>query len=392
MKHNKYSEDPDSELQRVDEESESTAIDARLIELIYEAPIEKEPWTSFLHYFRTRINADSVLMSFRLPWDDGESIDIDDSQWYDRTIRELYYKKYSAQNPLDYEAMRVGCIYSFEDFVSREEFIETPFYKEFCEPLRIEYAFAVYLGDYNGLRTWISCSRGKDRGAFTAAEIDYSRRAIPHLQRALNIFSLLEQYKSSKSIYSKTIDSMNIGAVLLDRSGSITEKNGSAEAIIAENRCVTEHNYRLAFLSPSDHQRYEYLIATLLDEHSSTDYESMVAGNGSDRLSLLMRKIRRLTSDEFVHAPAVIVYLKQPMQEQAIAATRLVSSLFGLTTTEARLAVMLANGQTLDEVRNNLGVTEQTARTYCKRVFAKTGTNRQAELVRLVLTSLANLV
>src|SRR5690606_32604442 len=102
---------------------------------------------------------------------------------------------------------------------------------------------------------------------------------------------------------------------------------------------------------------YEYLIATLLDEQSSTDYESMVAGTDSDRLSLLMRKIRRLTRDEFVHAPAIIVYMKQPMQEQAIAATRLVSSLFGLTTTEARLAVMLANGQTLDEVRNNLGVT-----------------------------------
>jgi DNA-binding CsgD family transcriptional regulator len=64
---------------------------------------------------------------------------------------------------------------------------------------------------------------------------------------------------------------------------------------------------------------------------------------------------------------------------------------FGLTQVEARLAVMLTDGLALDEIAIHLGVTRTSARTYCKRVLAKTGASRQAELVRLVLTSLARL-
>lgn len=66
--------------------------------------------------------------------------------------------------------------------------------------------------------------------------------------------------------------------------------------------------------------------------------------------------------------------------------------MFGLTPTEARLAVLLAEGASLQNVAEQLEITEQTARTYCKRIFGKTGTSRQADLVRLVITSVASLV
>lgn len=262
----------------IDNESSSAAettypvgFDERLIELIYEAPVEKEPWTSFLHYFRNRINANSVLMSFRLPWDHGEDIDIDVSPWHDRAFRELYYKKYCDQNPMDYESMVMGKIYTFDDFISREDFIKTAYYRDFCQPQQIDCALAVYLGKFNGLRAWISCSRDRGKGKFNAVEIEDVRHAIPHLQRAMNIYSLLEQYRSEKSIYSKTIDSMNIGSILLDRSGLITEKNESATTIMAESSCISEVGSRLEFCSPSDQQRYDHLIEKLLDECSSVD-------------------------------------------------------------------------------------------------------------------------
>jgi DNA-binding CsgD family transcriptional regulator len=45
----------------------------------------------------------------------------------------------------------------------------------------------------------------------------------------------------------------------------------------------------------------------------------------------------------------------------------------------------------MDEIAARLGVTLTSARTYCKRVLAKTGASRQAELVGQVLTSLARL-
>jgi DNA-binding CsgD family transcriptional regulator len=65
--------------------------------------------------------------------------------------------------------------------------------------------------------------------------------------------------------------------------------------------------------------------------------------------------------------------------------------LFALSATEAALALHLAGGRTLTEAALALNLSEQTARTYSKHIFAKTGTHRQAELVRLILTSAAQL-
>lgn len=60
------------------------------------------------------------------------------------------------------------------------------------------------------------------------------------------------------------------------------------------------------------------------------------------------------------------------------------SSRYGLTQAEARLALQLAEGRSLKSAADELGVAYETARTQLKAVFAKCGVNRQAELaVRL---------
>ena len=62
----------------------------------------------------------------------------------------------------------------------------------------------------------------------------------------------------------------------------------------------------------------------------------------------------------------------------------LLRDLFGLTPAEARLALELAHGASPRDAANRLGVTWNTTRTQLKAVLAKTGTNRQAALVRLL--------
>ena len=58
--------------------------------------------------------------------------------------------------------------------------------------------------------------------------------------------------------------------------------------------------------------------------------------------------------------------------------------LFGLTPAESRLATALANGLSLIEAADQHRVQHDTARKQLKAVFAKTHTNRQGELIRLV--------
>jgi DNA-binding CsgD family transcriptional regulator len=59
-------------------------------------------------------------------------------------------------------------------------------------------------------------------------------------------------------------------------------------------------------------------------------------------------------------------------------------ALFGFTGAEARLAHSMAEGRTLEEHATTSGITVESARSLLKRVFERTGTSRQAELVRLL--------
>ncbi len=59
--------------------------------------------------------------------------------------------------------------------------------------------------------------------------------------------------------------------------------------------------------------------------------------------------------------------------------------LYRLSDAEARLSWRLANGETLEEIATAEGSSRETVRSQLKRIFAKTGTSRQAELVRLIL-------
>ena len=65
--------------------------------------------------------------------------------------------------------------------------------------------------------------------------------------------------------------------------------------------------------------------------------------------------------------------------------------LYGLTPAETRLLVLLAQNMTLREAADTLGVGEATVKTHLQRVFAKTATYRQAEVVKLVMSALPRL-
>ena len=65
--------------------------------------------------------------------------------------------------------------------------------------------------------------------------------------------------------------------------------------------------------------------------------------------------------------------------------------LYGLTRAEATLAIQLAEGQTLEQAAERSFTSIHTVRTHLKRILLKTDTNRQTDLVRLILMSSAGL-
>jgi DNA-binding CsgD family transcriptional regulator len=87
--------------------------------------------------------------------------------------------------------------------------------------------------------------------------------------------------------------------------------------------------------------------------------------------------------------PALIgtVRIAPPANARSIIAA--IASLHGLSDREAALAYGLVRGESIVEAGTRLRLTPETARNYSKRIYAKTRTSGQADLVRLILTGLA---
>lgn len=61
--------------------------------------------------------------------------------------------------------------------------------------------------------------------------------------------------------------------------------------------------------------------------------------------------------------------------------------LYGLTRGEAALANLMIQGRTIEEAASDLFISAHTARTHLKRIFLKTDTHRQPELVVRLLSA-----
>jgi DNA-binding CsgD family transcriptional regulator len=84
--------------------------------------------------------------------------------------------------------------------------------------------------------------------------------------------------------------------------------------------------------------------------------------------------------------PATAVFVSDP-EAPAVPAPEELVDLYGLTLAESHLTVRVASGYSLYEAASQLDITSETARTVIKRVFCKTDTHSQAQLVKLALSS-----
>ena len=92
----------------------------------------------------------------------------------------------------------------------------------------------------------------------------------------------------------------------------------------------------------------------------------------------------------FRSQPRAIVFVVDPDRAPNVP-ERYLQRLYNLTPAEAAVAVRILRGEGLQAVADGLRITLATVCTHRQRVFEKTGTKRQAELVRVILEGAAGI-
>jgi DNA-binding CsgD family transcriptional regulator len=81
--------------------------------------------------------------------------------------------------------------------------------------------------------------------------------------------------------------------------------------------------------------------------------------------------------------PVAVVLISDPEQQQPIE-TAVLADLYSLTPKEAALTASLSEGKTIHQAAREMAMSYETARTHLRRIFDKTATSRQSELLLLI--------
>ena len=223
--------------------------------------------------------------------------------------------------------------------------------------------------------------RTTDEGTFSPAELARLNRLRTHLAGAAQLAHMLAHDRARQA--TAVLQDVGQPAAVLDRRGGVQACNTLFEADFAR---WAEHGAQRRFRL-RNRRAQALLDAAWARLHTDEPVAHIrVPTLQGDWRQLQLRPLLGASSDSLWGGHALL--LVEPLAAAAAPQTPgQLSHRYGLTDKEARLAGLLADGTPLRAAGQSLGLSYNSARTYLDRVFAKTGTHRQAELVRLVLSS-----
>jgi DNA-binding CsgD family transcriptional regulator len=179
------------------------------------------------------------------------------------------------------------------------------------------------------------------------------------------------------------------GVILVDAEARVIFANRAAESMLRVERSLCLGRDGLRAEIPGETHRLRHMIAECAAPR-------LGLGSAGGRLRLSREHGGPLTVLVAPHhtrfgwidvvCPRAILFITDPEATTNVRQQWLCED-FGLTPAEAGVAVEVLEADGLQAAAGRLGISLATARTHLAHVFDKTGTRRQAELVRLILQS-----
>ena len=375
-----------------------------LLSLIYEGPLQDKPWQGFLPRLRRIMDAQVVSLVLRPPAAGDLGVILNCRRGDDEAVEE------QLADPEDWEAIRYreqffaidpfvnlppGKVVTQRELVPDKELLESEYYRNYLEPIGIFHILGVDTLEPDGMLARLRIARRANEEPFKARHKNLCERLLPHLRRAIALHARLSRTESERDLYAGAVDQLSVATVILDERGRALNTNSVARHILQQADGITLEADHLKLSSRNQDIELQQLIeAAITAQRAGTPGMARALRvsrpSGAPELGLVIRPVPASEWAEGQSSPCIVAFISDPGLEES-ASQQLLAELFELTPAEANLAIKLARGLSLAQVCKEQNISQHTARAQLKSIFAKTGVTRQAELVRLVLKSVASL-
>lgn len=297
-------------------------------------------------------------------------------------VQEMYSAVYAGDNPWSKRIMqfRNGSVIDTDEIMSREEFADSALSRDFLGPWGVSRLVAVLLDRQGGERLGLILPGPAER------DVSGLKRGLrvlaPHLQRALRISDRLAKSELAADAAIAAVDRSPFAILSLDASLSILAANARVKDYEASGLICLAGN-RFGFVHAASHDKLialQHALPPVGVAFQAVDRK----GHDCPVLGARIEPNHARAIGGVKAGAALIITLGSAPGEMPVVEIDRMAQWYGLTPSEARLAVAITAGQSLQDYAADRAISTNAARFLLKGVFRKTGVSSQAQLVAML--------
>jgi DNA-binding CsgD family transcriptional regulator len=364
---------------------------SRVIGDVYDASLDPALWPTAIESVCAYVGAASASLHSQ----DSISRTTDALFWWGRESSaphyfKTYLEKYGKINPIfpGVFFFDVELPIAVPDVISCEEFVQTRFFREWLAPQSLTDGLFANLEKGATSCALFTAMRHAGEGQVDDRMRHRFELITPHVRRSMLIGKVIDLHRVEAAALADSLDQLASAMFIVDSTGRIIHANVSAHRLIAEADVLRVTNGRIAALDPHSSR-------SLLDVFTAAQAGDAAVGKRGIAMPLTGRGGERyvahvlpLTSGArrkagVSYAATAVLFIRKaaldlPSPPEAVA------SEFKLTPAEVRVLFAIVEIGGVPEVAPVLGISDQTVKSHLHRIYEKTATKRQADLVKLV--------
>lgn len=349
---------------------------------LFGGAVEPVPFSSFLEQLRRRAGVISASITIR-PGQGREGVVLFVGPDLRRRAHELQLEELNLTDRIQYDRLRPGRVYSGDEFDDHDPVSKARRIRD-MRKLGLADERVVRLLDEEAASAWLILASARP---CTAADSALLSNLAPYVAAAVRAFVASERHKLALALDGEGLQRAGSGWIVFDKAARVLALAPATAVVLGK---AFGHPPRLGErpreFGPAVERALGEAASAFAHDHGAGE-RSLVLCPEPHVEAILAPYSAAMPA---LAAPAMVAYCRHVAPPAESRADHF-AHLFGLPRREAELALRLADGLSLAEAGEAMGLTIETTRNYSKRLFAKVGVRGQAELVRAVYESCAML-
>jgi DNA-binding CsgD family transcriptional regulator len=270
------------------------------------------------------------------------------------------------------------------------DFVQHPYYSDFCSRHQLGPFLGSVVAPHPDQPVLVIMPGRSGRRPYAQSEIAAFATITRHVERALMVGQRLQRAESEQQALAEGLARLGTGIYLLNASGRVSFVNTRGDTLLGTVLSLDDGHLRVR---GAGRTQFASAVQRALQggaNNTSEACQKPIVLSATDSheavvlyvLPIITRRTVGAGRDDLTEPRAMVLALDRDVGTAAD--PTIIRHLLGLTLGEARLAAQIGAGKTPREAAQILKLSENSARTILKRVYAKVGVSRQAELATML--------